>query len=68
VTKEELEFHDIQVAGDWASEWATEHQVVQEPDGKSAIETYGKIALVLHREPHGEWRVQQEMWNASPKP
>ena len=67
VTKEELEFHDIQVAGDWASEWATEHQVVQEPDGKSAIETYGKIALVLHREPHGEWRVQQEMWNASPK-
>jgi ketosteroid isomerase-like protein len=68
VTKEELEFHDIQVAGDWASEWATEHQVVQEPDGKATIETYGKIALVLHRQPNGEWKVQQEMWNASPKP
>ena len=28
VTKQEMEFHDIQVSGDWASEWATEHQVV----------------------------------------
>jgi ketosteroid isomerase-like protein len=68
VAKEELDFHDIQVAGEWASEWATEHQVVQEPDGRRAIETYGKIALVLHREPNGAWKVRQEMWNASPKP
>src|SRR5216684_2581794 len=63
-----MEFHDIQVRGDWASEWATEHQVVQPPEGKPPIESYGKIALVLHREANGEWKVQQEMWNGSPKP
>jgi uncharacterized protein (TIGR02246 family) len=68
VLKQDMEFHDIQVCGDWASEWATEHQVVQPPDGKPVIEGYGKMALVLHREANGEWKVKQEMWNAAPKP
>jgi len=68
VTKQEMEFHDIRVCGDWASEWATEHQVVQPPDGKPPIENYGKMALVLYREASGEWKVEQEMWNAAPKP
>jgi uncharacterized protein (TIGR02246 family) len=67
VTKEEMEFHDTRVSGDWASEWALEHQVVQPPDGKESIETWGKMALVLHREANGEWRITQEMWNAAPK-
>ena len=67
VTKEEMEFHDIHVSGNWASEWALEHQVVQPPDGKEPIETWGKLALVLHREADGEWRIKQEMWNAAPK-
>ena len=39
VTKQEMEFHDIRVRGEWASEWATEHQVVQPPDGKPPIES-----------------------------
>ena len=68
VTKQEMDFHDVHVCGDWASEWATEHQVVQPPEGKPPIETYGKMAFVLHREANGEWKVQQEMWNAGPKP
>ena len=68
MTKMELEFHDIHVCGEWASEWANEHQVVQPPDGKPTIEGYGKMALVLHREASGEWMVQQEMWSGSPKP
>jgi uncharacterized protein (TIGR02246 family) len=68
VTKQEMEFHDIQMCGDWASEWASEHQVVQPPEGKPVIEGYGKMALVLHREASGEWKVKQEMWNAAPRP
>ena len=35
VTKQDMEFHDIRVCGDWASEWATEHQVVQPPPNPS---------------------------------
>jgi uncharacterized protein (TIGR02246 family) len=68
VTKQEMEFHDIQVCGDWATEWATEHQVAQAPEGKPNFEGYGKMALVLHREASGEWKIKEEMWNASPKP
>jgi len=68
VMKQDMEFHDIHLCGEWASEWATEHQVVQPPDGKPLIDNYGNMALVLHREANGEWKVQQEMWNAAPKP
>ena len=67
VTKEEMEFHDIEVCGDWATEWVTEHQVAKAPEGKPDFDGYGKMALVLHREA-GEWKIKQEMWNASPKP
>ncbi len=66
VVKEEIDFHDIQTSGDWASEWANEHQVVQPPDGKPVIDSRGKMALVLHREANGEWKVKQEMWNQAP--
>jgi uncharacterized protein (TIGR02246 family) len=68
VTKEEMEFRDIQACGDWATEWATEHQVAKAPEGKPDFDGYGKMALVLHRAADGEWKIKQEMWNSSPKP
>jgi uncharacterized protein (TIGR02246 family) len=68
VTKQENEFHEIQISGDWASEWGTTYQVVQPPDEKPAIESYGKILLVLHKEKDGEWKIKQEMWNAGARP
>ena len=67
VVNEEMDFHDMQISGDWASEWATEHQVVKPPGGKPVIDSRGKMALVLHREASGEWKVKQEMWNQAPK-
>ena len=67
VSKEELAFHDIRISGNWASEWATEHQIVQ-PHGKPQVEGYGKIALVLRRDAKRQWKIQQEMWNDSPQP
>jgi ketosteroid isomerase-like protein len=67
VLKEEVVFHDIRISGNWASEWATEHQVLQPPNGKPVIESRGKMALVLHREASGEWKVKQEMWNQASK-
>jgi ketosteroid isomerase-like protein len=37
------------------------------PDGKPAIDSRGKMALVLHREANVEWKVKQEIWNQAPK-
>jgi uncharacterized protein (TIGR02246 family) len=68
VTAQDNEFHDIRVCGDWASEWGTTHQVVQPPDGKPAIETWGKILLVLHRDKDGAWKISEEMWNSGVRP
>src|ERR1700740_3551905 len=53
----DVDFQGIEVSGDWASEWAEEHQVVQPPPGRRVIDSYGKLLLVLHREADGNWRI-----------
>ena len=67
IVREKIDFHDIQVSGDWASEWGLETQGLQPPN-QPVMEGYGKILFVLHKEAHGEWKIQHEMWNANPKP
>jgi uncharacterized protein (TIGR02246 family) len=66
--KMDVDFQGIEVSGDWASEWAEEHQVVQPPPGRRVIDSYGKLLLVLHREADGNWRITREMWNQGMKP
>ena len=66
--KMDVDFQGIEVSGDWASEWAEEHQVVQPPPGRRVIDSYGKLLLVLHRETDGNWRITREMWNQGLKP
>jgi ketosteroid isomerase-like protein len=68
MTKFESECHDIQVSGDWASEWCTEHQIVALPGGKPPFNGYGKMLLVLHRGAGGAWRIREEMWNQALAP
>jgi len=67
VTKEEIDWKDMRVSGEWASEWGIVHQEVMPPGEKPPIEVYGRIALVLHKEPGG-WKIEQEMWNSGPRP
>jgi len=67
IVREKIDFHDIQVSGDWASEWGIETQGLQPPNSP-VMEGYGKLLFVLHRDSTGEWKIQQEMWNANPKP
>jgi hypothetical protein len=35
--KIEIDFQGIETSGNWASEWATEHQIVDPPPGKRGI-------------------------------
>jgi len=67
VTKEEIDWKDMRISGEWASEWGIVHQEVMPPGERPPIEVYGRIALVLHKEPGG-WKIEQEMWNSGPKP
>ena len=68
VTAQDNVFHDVQISGDWASEWGTTHQVVQPPNGGQPMETWGKILLVLHRDAGGAWKIREEMWTPGVKP
>ena len=61
--KFELECFAIDVSGDTASEWCSEHQVVFMPGGKPPFDGRGKMLLVLRRSLDGKWRLLREMWN-----
>jgi len=60
MTKFEGACFDLQQSGDWASEWCTEHQLVELGGGKPPFDGYGKMLLVLHRA-GGKWRLREEM-------
>ncbi len=61
--KFELECSSIDVSGDLASEWCSEHQVVLMPGGKQPFDGRGRMLLVLKRGQDSEWRLLREMWN-----
>ncbi len=66
--KFEMQCHGIEISGDWASEWCTEHQIVQFPGGKPPFDGWGKMLFVLHRGADSIWRIKEEMWNAAAAP
>ena len=59
----DLQCHDIEVSGNWASEWCQEHQRVSMGGDKPPFEGSGVMLLVLHRGADGKWRMKREMWN-----
>ena len=65
--KMDVDFQGIEVSGDWASEWAFEHQIVRPPDERPLFDGHGKMLLVLHRGADGNWRIEREMWNQGTK-
>jgi uncharacterized protein (TIGR02246 family) len=61
--KFELRCSAIEVSGELATEWCSEHQIVILPDGKPPFDGRGKMLLVLRRGADGRWRLLREMWN-----
>ncbi len=62
--KFEMECSGIEVAGEMATEWCSEHQVVQMGGGKAPFDGRGKMLLVLRLGGDGKWKLLREMWNA----
>lgn len=62
--KFELVCHDVQITGNWASEWCDEHQRVVFANGLPPLDGKGRMLLVLHREPDKTWHLSREMWQA----
>ncbi len=63
----EMQCSGIELAGDWASEWCDEHQVVELGGGKPPFDGRGRMLLVLHRGADGKWRLRREMWQSTTK-
>ncbi|MES2404597.1 MAG: DUF4440 domain-containing protein [Pseudomonadota bacterium] len=64
----ELTCHDAHTAGDWASEWCDEHQVVVFTNGQRTFDGRGRMLLVLHQGADHRWRIQREMWQSLKTP
>lgn len=64
--KFEMHCHNIEVSGDWGSEWCTEHQIVKLRTDEKPFEGWGKMLLILHRDANKSWRIKEEMWNQAP--
>jgi ketosteroid isomerase-like protein len=58
----EMNCSGLVVSGDWASEWCTEHQVVNLPGGRPKFDGWGTTLFVLRRDADGRWRLAREAW------
>ena len=58
----EMHCEGIEVSGDLATEWCSEHQVVNFPGGKPPFDGRGRMLLVLRRGGDGRWLLLREMW------
>ena len=62
MTTFEMQCAGVQVVGDVATEWCTEHQVVQLPGAEKPFDGRGRMLLVLRRGGDGMWMLEREMW------
>jgi len=58
----EMHCEGIEVSGELATEWCSEHQVVDLPGGKPPFDGRGRLLLVLRRGGDGRWLLLREMW------
>jgi ketosteroid isomerase-like protein len=63
MSKFEMECFAIDISGDLATEWCSEHQIVELPGGKPPFDGRGKMLLVLRKGADGHWLLEREMWN-----
>lgn len=63
-----IDWKQITIQGDWAYEWGINKQRIEFPPPQSPFESEGKMTLVLKRQPTGDWKIELESWNSSPKP
>jgi ketosteroid isomerase-like protein len=55
-----MEIQDLQIAGDWAFEWAYFSMKERNPEGKVST-GQGKVMRVLHRQADGSWKFARVM-------
>jgi ketosteroid isomerase-like protein len=64
----EMRCSGLVVAGDTASEYCEEHQVVDLGAGKAPFDGVGRMLFALHRGSDGKWRAVREMWQPMKMP
>lgn len=61
-----IDWHDLQISGDWAYEWGITRQKIDFPPPRKTVLSEGKMLLILKRQPDGSWKIKLESWNSNP--
>ena len=64
----DVDWKQIEIRDDVAYEWGINTQTVSLPDHPEPLKNEGKIALILRRQPDGQWKLALESWNNNPRP
>ena len=67
VTRCDVDWQQIQVAGSVAYEWGINTQTVSMPDHPEPFKNKGKTTLILRKQLDGSWKQALESWNSSPQ-
>lgn len=57
---------ELEVAGDWAFAWGSEHMILVPQTGGSPIHLQGKGMSILKRQSDGSWKIARGITNAAP--
>jgi ketosteroid isomerase-like protein len=61
-----IDWRGIKVEGDFAYEWGITRQKINFPPPQKAVESEGKMLLILKRQPNSAWQIELESWNSLP--
>ena len=63
----DVDWQQIEIAGDVAYEWGINTQTVSVPNQPEPLKNKGKITLILRKQTDGSWKIALESWNSSPQ-
>jgi uncharacterized protein (TIGR02246 family) len=59
-----LDFHEVELAGDYAFEWGYIRGSMRVAGGEVEHSVY-QVMRILRRQPDGDWKVHRSIWNES---
>jgi uncharacterized protein (TIGR02246 family) len=66
--EQRVSIEEVEVAGDWAFAWGTEHFTVLPKAGGPPIQMEGKGMSILRRQADGAWKFARGINNTMPRP
>lgn len=68
IIRNDIDFREIEIVGDWAFEYGTYESVWRESGSEEPLSMSGNLLRLLRRQPDGSWRCARAIWNVHDQP